>query len=195
MKVLVCSSHSYRNAAVVYETLDRLHARTPISEIVHGGCGEWRRQIGETYPIAGADVFAMEWARRANVKQTQIDPQVHPSPTDVLDIFKDHYNKLIDIGKPDLLLAFEGAWYSYSLVYEAFRRKISIAVINDDGTQKPKLSPDPLDVLAVDQMTAAVELWIEAGATSGNTMENVVCMAMLRVLTSKLNKLGSHFGG
>lgn len=51
MKVLVCGGRDFRSPAQVHAALDRLHAETPITELIQGGA-------------PGADAYAREWACR-----------------------------------------------------------------------------------------------------------------------------------
>lgn len=54
MKLLVCGGRDYADAIFVFDTLDRIHAKRPISLIIEGGA-------------LGADRLAQYWARRRGI--------------------------------------------------------------------------------------------------------------------------------
>ena len=54
MKVIVCGGRAYSNRQRVFDVLDVLHAKTPITLIIHGGA-------------TGADNLAYEWAMKRHV--------------------------------------------------------------------------------------------------------------------------------
>lgn len=49
-RLLVCGGRKYRNGALLYQTLDKLHAEHQFSDFMQGGA-------------TGADALAKEWAR------------------------------------------------------------------------------------------------------------------------------------
>lgn len=73
LTVMVTGGRDYKGAFArrhVFETLDRLHAETPITEILHGACGwngdepsKWNEKT-----LRGADALADEWARERRVR-------------------------------------------------------------------------------------------------------------------------------
>lgn len=93
MRVLVCGGRDYRDAAFVHWVLDRLHAKKPVTLVIHG-CAN------------GADTFAEQWS-------AQIDGCTsYGVPAD----WKKHGTRagpvrnrlMLEYGKPDLVVAFEG---------------------------------------------------------------------------------------
>lgn len=56
MKVLVCGGRDCDNAAYVWSMLDRMHAESPITELIQGGA-------------TGADHLANEWAKTKPIKR------------------------------------------------------------------------------------------------------------------------------
>lgn len=51
MRLLVCGGRDYRDVGAVYSSLDRAHAKRPITLVIHGGA-------------TGADTLAGAWARQ-----------------------------------------------------------------------------------------------------------------------------------
>ena len=56
MRVLVYGGRNYTNRGSVFKTLDGIHAKTPITLIIHGAC-----------PYGGADILAEDWAKSREV--------------------------------------------------------------------------------------------------------------------------------
>ena len=54
MIVIVCGGRDFEDRAAVFAALDRLHARQPLTRLVHGGA-------------RGADALAASWARERGV--------------------------------------------------------------------------------------------------------------------------------
>lgn len=59
MKLLVCGGRDFRDEEFVWLCLDKVHAKTPISLIIEGGCRTDDKVTNLTY---GADYFAHTWA-------------------------------------------------------------------------------------------------------------------------------------
>jgi hypothetical protein len=58
MKLIVTGGRDYRDRAAAFRTLDKIHAKTPITLVVHGACMK-----KGTIELCGADRWAEEWAR------------------------------------------------------------------------------------------------------------------------------------
>jgi hypothetical protein len=56
-QVIVCGGRAFADSALLYEKLDDLHRRRPITRLVHGACPR------------GADRFAKLWARSRGVRE------------------------------------------------------------------------------------------------------------------------------
>lgn len=56
MKILVCGGRDYDNLALVYQTLDAIHAERTIKCVIHGGA-------------RGADACAWNWAVQRDIPQ------------------------------------------------------------------------------------------------------------------------------
>lgn len=75
--LIVTGGRDYADRAFVFETLDRLHAESPIDLVVHGACG-WSKGQPELHLVSllrGADRWAHEWALARGV-------DVEPRPAD-----------------------------------------------------------------------------------------------------------------
>lgn len=56
IRVLVCGGRQYDNDRIVFNSLSRVHAKTPIGLVIHGAC----MQRGM---LSGADRWAEAWAQ------------------------------------------------------------------------------------------------------------------------------------
>lgn len=54
MRIIVCGGRDFTDANFVYNTLDQIHAKTPITELAHGAA-------------KGADSLAGHWAKRNKI--------------------------------------------------------------------------------------------------------------------------------
>lgn len=94
MRVLVCGGRDYTDSAFVDFVLDTIHARKPITLIIHG-CAN------------GADTFAGQWAevRAGDVTSFGVpaDWKKHGSRAGPV-----RNRLMLELGKPDLVIAFEG---------------------------------------------------------------------------------------
>lgn len=91
MRVIICGGRDYQDRRRVYSVLDEMHARTPITALIHGNA-------------RGADSLANDWAA-GKVKTLTFNP-----------LWEEHgksagpkrNQKMLDEGKPDLVVAFPG---------------------------------------------------------------------------------------
>lgn len=102
MKLLVCGGRDYRNEAYVWLTLDRLHAETPITEIITGG-------------VPGADRIANDWAKTKPIKRyvSKADWKAHGKSAGP------KRNARMLEWNPDLVLAFPGGRGTANMVAQA----------------------------------------------------------------------------
>jgi len=63
MIVLVTGGRDFADEALLYATLDRVHAETPILAVIHGGCHERGKS-----EFCGADGLADDWAKSRGVR-------------------------------------------------------------------------------------------------------------------------------
>ena len=106
MRLLVTGGRKFNDRAFIYQTLDALHAKTPISVLVHGAA-------------RGADTLCGEWAISRGVA---VEP--HPAKWAVYGRRAGPLRniKMIET-KPDLLVAFPGGTGTAGCVKEAKKRK------------------------------------------------------------------------
>jgi len=92
MRVLVCGGRDFNDHAMVFERLDALHQRDQISLLIEGGA-------------RGADALAAEWALARRVPSRRFTAQwdVHGRSAGPI-----RNQKMLDEGKPDLVVAFPG---------------------------------------------------------------------------------------
>ena len=109
--VLVCGGRDYSDRDRVYATLDHLHETRAVSEIIYG-CAP------------GADTLARDWARRTGRESTGF-------PADWKRLGKAagpiRNTRMIEEGKPDLVIAFPGGKGTANMVAQA--RAAGIEVI------------------------------------------------------------------
>lgn len=103
MRVLVCGGRDYRSPAHVFVALDKIHAKTPITELMQGGA-------------TGADKFAKEWAAtKPEIKRyaCQADWGKHGRAAGPIR------NARMLEWKPDLVVAFTGGDGTADMVRKA----------------------------------------------------------------------------
>lgn len=117
MRVLVCGGRDYNRHATVYHTLDDLNdARGPISHVIVGGA-------------PGADHWGEAWAFHSNVPFTvfQADWKAHGYKAGPL-----RNQRMLDEGKPDLVLAFPGGRGTADMVRRALAAGVEVEQVEPD---------------------------------------------------------------
>lgn len=113
MRVLVCGGRSYRNHESLFGVLDGLHSSKTLVAVIDGGA-------------RGADWLASSWALE------------HGVPSQTFRADWKHLGKaagpirnqrMIDEGKPDLVIAFPGASGTADMVRRAHRAGIPVREI------------------------------------------------------------------
>lgn len=112
MRVLVCGGRDYKDAMAVFGVLDGLHRKHTVTAIIHGNA-------------KGADELADEWAA-GKVETLTFTP-----------LWKEHGNaagplrnqKMLEEGKPDLVVAFPGKRGTADMVRRAKRAGIPLMEI------------------------------------------------------------------
>ena len=117
MRVLVCGSRHSDDVHLVFETLDALHARRPISFLIERGA-------------TGADKYAAAWADQANVRSQAFRAEWMRYGADA-ETIRDQ--QVIEQGSPDLVVAFPGGRGTADMVRRA--RAASIEVIEVTPSQ------------------------------------------------------------
>ena len=92
MRILVCGGRYYRDPQTLNETLDAIHAEQPMTELIHGAA-------------RGADSLAASWAARRGIpaRAFPADWTRHGRAAGFI-----RNESMLDIGKPDLVVAFPG---------------------------------------------------------------------------------------
>lgn len=134
MKVLVCGGRYYNDRHRGYKMLSDYHNKHDITEIIQGGA-------------LGADNIASDWADRHGIKNTEFRPDWNDltAPGAVIRINKygrrynakagfDRNQRMLKIGKPDLVIAFPGGNGTADMVARA--RAADIDVIEIKREQK-----------------------------------------------------------
>lgn len=110
MKILVCGGRDYANRAQLFQTLDRVHAKAPITTIVHGAA-------------RGADSLAGRWAAERGVRC-----EVYPADWQ-RDGKRAGYirnQRMLDASRPDAVVAFPGGPGTADMVRLAQQRGLNI---------------------------------------------------------------------
>lgn len=115
MRVLVCGGRNFRNVAFIWLKLDRIHAETPITALIHGGGGP-KPRLG--HPLIGADWIAGEWAKSKGLRPyvsrvTNDDWAKHGPAAGPIR------NAHMLTWKPDVVIAFEGGTGTADMVAQA----------------------------------------------------------------------------
>jgi SLOG family YspA-like protein len=110
-RVLVCGGRDFGDAAFVMDTLNRLHAQKPIAMVIHGGA-------------LGADTAAGLWAFGRG-----IDNRAFPAEWTAQgrSAGPRRNQRMVNEGKPDLVVAFPGGRGTADMVRRA--RKAGIDVL------------------------------------------------------------------
>lgn len=116
MIVLVTGGRHYSDRGMVYVTLDKIHAETPITLLVHGDA-------------PGADTLADEWAEKNEVPKKPCPANWFPNgpqlPMDRSAGPKRNSFMLTEY-QPDLLVAFPGDNGTMDMIKKARAKKIPV---------------------------------------------------------------------
>lgn len=134
MRVLVCGGRYYTDRLRVYAELDRIEGATPIKEpfvLVHGACG------------TGADDLADEWAANSciAIDDYPADWTDLSHPDAVIRTRRDgtkydalaghrRNQRMLDEGKPDLVVAFPGGTGTADMVRRARKAGVEVREIS-----------------------------------------------------------------
>ena len=101
-RVLVCGGRHYRDFKFVFRTLNEQHRHYPIGCIIVGGC-------------SGADQFAADWAHAGPIpcEKYMADWAIGPEAGPIRN------QRMLDEGKPDLVIAFPGGRGTADMVKRA----------------------------------------------------------------------------
>lgn len=103
MRVLVCGGRDYADQATLFGALDMLAERGPINSIIQGGA-------------SGADKLARMWAitRNEHIDEYPADWRTHGKAAGPI-----RNQRMLDEGKPDLVMAFPGGRGTADMVRRA----------------------------------------------------------------------------
>lgn len=135
MRVLVCGGRDYRDEEAAFATLDQVHAEQPITLIIEGG----QRTYENGKLVGGADLWGCRWTYRAGIGGLRFDADwsdlSHPDALiktrrngtryDARAGFRRN-QRMIDEGKPDLVVAFPGGKGTADMVARARKAGIEI---------------------------------------------------------------------
>jgi hypothetical protein len=109
-RVLVCGGRDFKDRERAYLIMDIIHASLPVSVVIHGGA-------------RGADTLAGEWAfeRGVPVEEFKAEWTKHGKKAGPI-----RNQKMLDEGKPDLVVAFHGGKGTDDMVKRA--RKAGLPV-------------------------------------------------------------------
>jgi hypothetical protein len=123
IRVLVCGGRDFTGTAAVYRSLDALLREYGTVTVIEGGA-------------RGADAIAAAWVSNPGNPGT-VEHEQYPAEWDLLGYAAGpiRNQEMLDVGKPDLVLAFPGGRGTADMVRRA--RKAGVEVI-----ESPALPPD-----------------------------------------------------
>lgn len=107
MRVLVCGGRDYRNPQAVYSALDALDG---VTCIIEGGA-------------QGADCYAAEWADKTGTPHMQFNADWKAYRRAAGPI---RNKRMLDEGKPDLVLAFPGGRGTANMISQAQKAGVKV---------------------------------------------------------------------
>lgn len=123
MKVLVCGGRDYKDKDHVFSALDEL--KQSLSGLISGGA-------------PGADTFAWDWAwaNGFHCERFMADWKKHGRAAGPI-----RNQTMLDVGRPDLVLAFPGGRGTFDMVNKAKAAGVSVRILAaraaTDGEAKP----------------------------------------------------------
>lgn len=121
MRVLVCGGREFYNKLLVKRTLDKLHAKTPITCLIHGGA-------------SGADFLANHWATAYSGVPTEEYKYERGGTGKSAGPIRNMM--MLNYGKPDLVVAFPGGKGTADMVRKARKAGIKVMEIKDEASNK-----------------------------------------------------------
>ena len=110
-RVLVCGGRCYKDIKRVFFVLDRVNEQRRISAVIHGGA-------------TGADTYAGEWARVNGIPVEEYKPKYDQYPARIAP--KKRNQEMLDIGAPQLVIAFPGGYGTKDMIDRAFAANIGV---------------------------------------------------------------------
>jgi hypothetical protein len=124
--VLVCGGRDFHERACIFNTLDSVHARTPITSIIHGNATGADRIGGAWGLNQGIDVkpYSARWTdldAPGAVIRTRADGSKYNQRAG-----HDRNELMLTEGKPDLVVAFPGCFGTEDMVNQAKRAGVKV---------------------------------------------------------------------
>jgi hypothetical protein len=115
MKILVCGGRDFNNMPLLDRKLNELKAKHHITDVIHGGA-------------KGADYCAWHWglANGLQVHVFHADWKKHGKAAGPI-----RNQRMIDEGKPDLVVAFPGGKGTQDMVSRALGAGIEVLIISE----------------------------------------------------------------
>lgn len=116
MRVLVCGGRDYNDRGNIRCTLSELHEKYKFTEVIHGGA-------------SGADHWGGEWGHDAGITTTvyKADWNAHGKAAGPI-----RNQRMLDEGKPDLVVAFPGGRGTAHMVGIAKRSGVKVIEVKDE---------------------------------------------------------------
>jgi hypothetical protein len=114
MRVLVCGGRDYEDSVRVNEVLDEFHSNTPITLLIEGGA-------------RGADSLADRWAVHNYIPSMTFNAEWDKYGKAAGMI---RNQKMLDVGKPDVVIAFPGGRGTSNMVNIAEKAKVRVIKIS-----------------------------------------------------------------
>jgi hypothetical protein len=117
IRVLVCGGRDFANASRLDDVLSALHTDTrgPIAVLIHGAA-------------RGADTLAGEWAERQRIRVEAYPADWEAEGRAAGPI---RNKRMLDEGKPDLVIAFPGGRGTANMVKQATERGVEVMDVRE----------------------------------------------------------------
>lgn len=113
MRVLICGGRNYNDTARVFAALDKLHSEAGVSVIIEGGA-------------RGADACGKEWSFRRSIPCETFEADWENQGSFAGPM---RNTRMLNEGKPDLVIAFPGGRGTADMVKKARRAGVQVVEI------------------------------------------------------------------
>jgi hypothetical protein len=120
MRVLVCGGRDFKDHLLLWRVLDTLHAEAPFGCVIHG-CAR------------GADTFAGQWGSDKRIPVYRF----HPDWSKGLIGGRLRNARMLEKGKPDLVIGFPGNKGTKHMMRIALAANVRVLKVKADGTVIP----------------------------------------------------------
>jgi hypothetical protein len=122
MRVLVCGGRNFRNSGAVFDALDDIDKARPISVIIEGG--QRKYEMGRI--VGGADFWAFKWANSRCRRKLRFRAEWREYGRAAGPM---RNQRMLDEGKPDMVVAFPGGDGTADMVARARAAAIEVMEI------------------------------------------------------------------